>query len=282
MRPSIWVRLCTGCCRAPTISAASVELGTRRYGRAAPRCCNLVMANAASGWPSCGWSIRGGGGELSNATDLHCYATSRWAFSIPARWYSARGWLIYWEARAIFMSCAPLKLDALSTPSKSAAAGERRRRRSMCGRRQCHRAAGLRDRLRLSRETGRDRSVGLDVLHFIRRDRVGRFFRRTLAVEADLRVGIAALLHRGVVDLLGDTGLPRAGDEGLLFLIGCQARRRRRHLHAPINHGARSNDDDGDREAADHETLAHHDTSSSFNNRYDGKLNGVDGPIHRR
>ena len=135
--------------------------------------------------------------------------------------------------------------------------------------RQRHGSAGLRDGLRLSRETRRDRSVGRDVLHFVRRDRVGRFFGCALAIETDLRVGITALLHRGVVDLACDAGLLRASYEGLLILIGREARRRWRRLRARIDHGARGNDDDGGREAGNRETLAHHDTSWSFNDRRD-------------
>src|SRR5579872_3984932 len=126
VRPSTWALLCAERYQVLTTSAASAELGTKRYGPVAPRCCNLVMVNAVSDWPSCGCSTRGGGGKILHTTDLHCSTTSRWAFSIPARCFSAHGyrwsdvlgWRKDWGARAIFTSCALVKRRALSWPRR--------------------------------------------------------------------------------------------------------------------------------------------------------------------
>lgn len=62
-----------------------------------------------------------------------------------------------------------------------------------------------------------------DVMHFVRRDSVAGFFGGALAVESDLCFGIAALLHRRIIDLLGDTGLLRAGDKGTAVLLADKA-----------------------------------------------------------
>ena len=85
--------------------------------------------------------------------------------------------------------------------------------RLMRRRGQRDRSAGLGDRLRFGLEAGRDRVLGSDELHFVRRDRIRCFFRRALAIKSDLRLGEAALPRRRIVHLVRDAGLLGAGDE---------------------------------------------------------------------